>query len=704
MKNNTVKSIGVISCIAILGALVSVAGIARQAEEPGVLLRAAIEKEEVDGDLQGAIDVYKQIIAKHSDNRPIAAKALLRLGGCYEKLGLREAQSAYQRVIEDYPQQLEEVKAAKERIARLARASAETPGKPQFRKIQIPANPGNGVLSPDGKRLAFATEGTIWVVPIPGNVDPNIAGTPVRLTEPVGANNVENSLAWSGDGKWIAFNTSWSDSLADPNSIFIVSSTGGPVKKMPIQPEGDPSQRRLSLSPDGKTLIFRHGRGIYTLSVDTGEGKVLTEAKWGDPAFSPDGARLAFVNYVRTGTEDKFSVWVADLGGNAPVKISEMSGFMRGPTWSPDGSMIAFIHDPSTRQVNDRKVCIIPVGDPAAASNNPLVIELPLEPDAVPAGWTSQNSIGVMLRNPPFAAIYTVPSSGGRATQVSPAGQTVTHPRWSPDGRRIFYRGLGIFSIPWDGGAVATVLAHANRGELYEATSGGGNNVSPDGKKLVFSGAINIPKRGDPPSHIEVNIYTIPVEGGQPAQITAFPWDPKNPWAGQARFPCWSPDGKTIAFIRDHTNEKDNHVIDIFTVSSSGGAPQQITSESDRVAWAGIDWSPDGRHIAYFSQDKTVSLFPMEGGASKTLIKVEDIGGHSELSWSPDGKEIAFSDMGKIYTVLVEGGQPVEVKTGLEAEASNLAWSPDGKTIAFAATKSEPAELYLMEDFLKPGK
>ena len=683
---------------AFLGALFSVA-IARQSQDPGVLLRAAIEKEEVDGDLQKAIEMYKQIIAKYGKDHAVAAKAQLRIGTCLEKLGLREAQNAYQKVIDNYPGQLEEVAAAKECISRLSKVSATAPEKPKFRKIQITANPGNGVLSPDGKRLAFASEGSIWVVPIPGNVDPNIAGIPVRLTEPVGATNTRNTLAWSGDGRWIAFNTSLS-APSDSNRIFVVASTGGEIKKIAVQPVGNAFDRRLSLSPDGKTLAFSDERGTYTLSVNGGGEKRVIDKGWGDAVFSPDGTRLAYVITSNKGDGFESGIWVVDSLGGTPLKLRTVPGIVKGPTWSPDGNMIAFISDPLAPQSNDSKICIAPANESLPGSTNVLEIDAPLEPSFIPAGWTSQNTIGLLLGNSPFDAIYTVPSTGGRASQVSPAGQAVSHPKWSPDGKRIFFRGYGIFSIPSDGGPVASLLTFRKWEDLYEATAGGGNDVSPDGKKLVFSGARNIGKTGNKDFRVEVNIYTIPVEGGQPVQITAFPWDPQHRWAGQARFPCWSHDGKQIAFIRDHINAKGEGVIDIFAVPATGGAIRQITSESHRTAWAGIDWSPDGRHIAYFSQDKTVNILPVDGGVAKILAKVENLNGHMELSWSPDGKEIAFSDKGKIYAVSTDAGQPLEVKTGLETEAHNLAWSPDGKTIAFAATRREPLELWLMEDFL----
>jgi len=84
-----------------------------------VALQAAIKKETVDGDLQGAIERYKGIA--ESRNRVAAAKALLRMGQCYEKLGDPQARKAYERVLTQFPDQKDAAQEARKRLSALPR-------------------------------------------------------------------------------------------------------------------------------------------------------------------------------------------------------------------------------------------------------------------------------------------------------------------------------------------------------------------------------------------------------------------------------------------------------------------------------------------------------------------------------------------------------------------------------------------------------
>ncbi|NIM94685.1 MAG: tetratricopeptide repeat protein, partial [Anaerolineales bacterium] len=160
------------SIIAALFALVFLAGQNALAQSGYELFQKGLVQERVKGDLDKAIRLYEQIVKDFTDDNALAAKALIQMGRCYEKLGRAEAQKAYQRVIEEYPGQKQEVAIAKERIAKLSKALEEVAYKPTFRKIWIPTKPGNGVLFPDGKKLAFVSEGSLWVVPVPGKVSP----------------------------------------------------------------------------------------------------------------------------------------------------------------------------------------------------------------------------------------------------------------------------------------------------------------------------------------------------------------------------------------------------------------------------------------------------------------------------------------------------------------------------------------------------
>ena len=81
------------------------------------LYQAALLKKEAEGDLSGAIKMFQDIIKKFADNRAIAAKSQLQIGLCFEKQGLGEAEKAFQKVVEDYPEQAEAVRLAREKLA-----------------------------------------------------------------------------------------------------------------------------------------------------------------------------------------------------------------------------------------------------------------------------------------------------------------------------------------------------------------------------------------------------------------------------------------------------------------------------------------------------------------------------------------------------------------------------------------------------------
>lgn len=125
-----------LAAIVVLGTTLLAAAAVSQGEDPAVLLRAAIEIEEVDGNLEAAIGQYKHVIQIAGTNRVVAAQALLRLGGCYEKRGPEEARRAYEQLIRDYAEQAREVAAARQRLAALQRpAGAGAPRDMAVRRV-----------------------------------------------------------------------------------------------------------------------------------------------------------------------------------------------------------------------------------------------------------------------------------------------------------------------------------------------------------------------------------------------------------------------------------------------------------------------------------------------------------------------------------------------------------------------------------------
>src|SRR4030067_3085324 len=114
-----------IVCAAIAAILaLAFSGAGQQSAEQ--LYKSGLHEEEVGGNLQKAIGIYQDILKRFPDNRGIAAMAQLHIGLCHEKLGTKEAEKAFQKELDNYPEQSEAVREAREKLKGLERAPSSS--------------------------------------------------------------------------------------------------------------------------------------------------------------------------------------------------------------------------------------------------------------------------------------------------------------------------------------------------------------------------------------------------------------------------------------------------------------------------------------------------------------------------------------------------------------------------------------------------
>src|SRR5687767_8822193 len=149
------KSGGVI--VATVLALVLALPGATYAQSAHDLYQQALRKERTDGDLKEAIRIYEQVA--RSTDRALAARALLRIGEAYEKLGRGEALNTYQRLVRDFADQSESVGLARERLSALAAPDTATrvasTGLSLRRVWHDPGVDSEGQPTPDGRYVTF---------------------------------------------------------------------------------------------------------------------------------------------------------------------------------------------------------------------------------------------------------------------------------------------------------------------------------------------------------------------------------------------------------------------------------------------------------------------------------------------------------------------------------------------------------------------
>jgi Tol biopolymer transport system component/DNA-binding winged helix-turn-helix (wHTH) protein len=168
------------------------------------------------------------------------------------------------------------------------------------------------------------------------------------------------------------------------------------------------------------------------------------------------------------------------------------------------------------------------------------------------------------------------------------------------------------------------------------------------------------------------------------------------PSPGGGEFPAWSPDGRTIAFIRRFRNERGHTGDGVLAVPADGGPEQTLWREPGALLGSGLDWSPDGAHVvvpARSSPDEPwrLMLISVSSGQRRwiTTPPVKGVGDFHP-TYSPDGGSIAFiRDTGtenSLYIVDAARGNATRVSTR-SFRIARPAWTVDGRSLIFTDHK-----------------
>ena len=247
-------------------------------------------------------------------------------------------------------------------------------------------------------------------------------------------------------------------------------------------------------------------------------------------------------------------------------------------------------------------------------------------------------------------------------------------PNWSPDGKILIYNSNGLlYKINAVGGEPELIPTG------FAKKVNNDHGISPDGTKLVISDNTKTGKS---------MIYSLPIEGGNPKNIT--PVGPSY-WHG------WSPDGKTLAYCAER-----NGNYDIYAIPFEGGKEIRLTSTEGLDD--GPDYSPDGKYI-YFNSERTGTMqiwrMKPDGSAQEqiTTDKYNDWFAHP----SPDGRWLVYVSFGtdvpankhpanKNVQLRIMDLETREVKTmaklfGGQGTINVPSWSPDSQKVAFVSYK-----------------
>lgn len=670
---------------AILGlVLFSLSGEAHQQDRD--FFQKALAQERTEGNLKEAIALYQKVVNESKD-APLAAKAQLRIGICYEKLGMTEAQKAYQLVIDKYPNQTEQVAAAKARLSQMA-STVQNAKMPDVTHIYSAQDDGfyleNQSLSPDGSKL----------LGIDISFGQNVAYKDLSTgkLEHITKFDWESEghgwtyyVTWSPDGKEVAF--SFMDHKADFAEIRISDLSGN--SRTITRCASEEYILPCDWFPDGRKILALHRTKdrmlkVGAVALQDGRFDPIYELKLPDEIrrtgnlsrfynfnISPDGNIIAF----QKPGEDALNIYTIDIRTKTVHPVTEKPANDRVPLWSPDGKYIAFI----SNRLGSRTLWAIPMGKDGRPNGEPFLIREDMAyaslMDWTKSGFSYSNWIGstniyVMAVDPQTGA----PAGKPEQLDFKPTGSN-TAPVFSPDGKHIAFvtnsaegfRQRDIVVCPLSGGdAQRFRIPSSNfRASLYDV------RWHPDGSGISFScGASNKTPGWEEGMDDFFRFFSLDLKTGN--------WQTWPLYSGWSRTE-WRPDGQGFYYSRrEGTGPWSIMEYDIKTDnkrvfhSEGGGHHLRLSRDRTKLAY-GTTRSPDGR---------------IEILDTKTGEKIKEFENFARPAWSPDGKYIMARGKGNpaYYVISYADGssQMYDLSKSLpKGRMVFFDWSPRGNQIVF---------------------
>jgi tricorn protease len=470
-------------------------------------------------------------------------------------------------------------------------------------------------------------------------------------------------------------------------------------------------------------IVFSYAGDLWRVSREGGRATKLTSGTGFETEafFSPDGKTLAF-----TGEYDgNIDVFTLPAAGGEPKRLTWHPAPDRVVGWSPDGKSILFR---STRDSHSRYTQLYTVpadGGPAELLPLPMaclgayspdgkrMVYAPVDGGQFATGFTNyvawrryRGGTASYLWTINLADLSTVkvPRTdsndiypmwmGDKIYFLSDRNGPMTLFRYDPQSKKVdeLIKNTGKDIVSASAGPGAIVYEQIGQIHIYDIASGREKQVPVDietdlselrprfqnvARELRNSAISPTGVRAVFEAHGE--IISVPADKGEARNLTHTP-------GVMERNPAWAPDGKTIAYFSDESGEYALHI----TPQSGTGETKKIALQGKSAFYFDPTWSPDSKNVAF--TDNMCNLWMVEVATGKTT-KVDTDHLYTlgrSFNWSADSKWIAFerflpNRLRAIFAYSVESGKTTQITDGM-SDARHPAFDRDGQYLYFTAS------------------